>query len=327
MKGISEDLRIIFENWRNLLKKFLYLILAIYLFSGIYVVKTNEVGILKLFGKIINKDIRSGIHYHFPYPIENVDKIKVKQINRVELGFWPAKKFSKISESIGQPYCITGDENIAHLSMIIQYYVKDPVAYLYNVSSPEEILKNICNGEIIKVVSRAKVDEILTTAKHQTEQNVLKASQEKLNEIGVGIKIVSAELKNSQPPQDVIAAFQDVVNAQVDARTYINNATAYAKQLIPEAKGKADQIMQESKAYQEKKIAYAEGETKRFLEILKRYRKNKEITKNRLYLETMEKILPKIKKYTISSKEGKNIVNLKLFVAPSKGVAKGLLKN
>ena len=321
---LRPDLKMAFSEIRKISRYVIYAAIFIYFLSGVYVVGTNEMGILKRFGRVISKEIKPGIHYHLPWPVDEIDKVRIKEVKRMEVGFWVKKEETeKLKAAYGQrgseaaaimaPYCLTGDKNIMHTRIALQYRVKDPVQFLYDMRNPEFLLKAVVQEAIIDSIARMPVDEVLTIGKHRLQQEVHRMSQARLDALGCGIQIDSVELKSAEPPQYVMAAFKDVINAQEERTTLIHEAESYRNQTIPQAQAKASATLQEAEAYKARKIAHAQGEAKRFSKMLAEYSKSKDVTRERLYIELLEEILPQMKKYIISEEGGEDVVRLKFF--------------
>jgi len=309
----------------------IYALFALYILSGVYVVDTDEVGVLKRFGRVVDAQVAPGIHYHFPFPVDSVDIVKVKEVKRLQVGFFISQEqleqLKKIygekgveAAAIAAPYCMTGDKNLIYVRMIVQYTVRDPLLYLYNISQQERLLADIMNATILRVIAGLDVDTVLTVGKTRIQNMVRQHGQKALDAIGAGINIVACELKQAEPPEYVLPAFRDVINAQVDKNTKIHEAEAYANKIIPEARGEASRIVQEAQAYKEERIAHAQGESQRFLELLAKYKEAPEITRARLFVEVMEEVLPKTKKYIVPE-EG--AVDLNFFQAKDTGEGGG----
>ncbi len=257
------------------------LFIAGYLFSGVYYVAWDEQGIVRRFGKVTQKNVLPGLHYRLPYPIEKIDLIKVENIRRLE---------------VGPNILLTGDTNLINVKITVHYKISDAIQYLLGIKKPIKLISDIASSSIRQVVGERGIDYILTTGKSEVEDATKQLLQEVLNENNSGIKIVNLQLMKMVPPEDVIGAFQDVASAREDKITYINEAQSYRNALVPEARGKAFKLLREAEAYKEEKVNFAQGDASRFLQKLREYEKSKDITELRLYLETMEKILPKVKK-------------------------------
>ena len=295
----------------KLCRWFAMLLFGIYLLSGIYIVKTNEVGLVKRFGKVIRENVESGIHYRMPWPIDEVDKVRIKEVMRTELSFWS----DKVGKDTLPSYCVTGDKNIVHLKMVVNYQIKEPKSFLYEIYNSKKILENSMYSAMVDAIAKVNVDDILTIAKHRFQQDTMRLCQERLNFLRTGLEIKSVELKNIEPPAKVLPMFKDVVNAREDASTMIHDAESYSNKIIPNAQAEAAKTISQAQAYKIKKIAYAQGETNKFLKILEEYKKAEDITEFRLHVETLEKVMPKAKKYiTGSDTNDKEIANTKFFI-------------
>ncbi|RTZ92387.1 MAG: FtsH protease activity modulator HflK [Deltaproteobacteria bacterium] len=289
----------------------LVILLVIWLASGIYIVAPDEAGVVKRFGKYIYTT-KPGPHFHIPYPVETVVKPKVTEVKRIEIGFRtidagpPARYRSVPKESL----MLTGDENIVDMDLIVQYKVKDPVDYLFNVYNIPKTVKDATEAAIREVVGKNNIDEILTTGKYQVQQDTKKLLQGILDKYKAGIMVVAVQLQDVHPPEQVMQAFKDVASAKEDKIKYINEAQGYRNDIMPKAKGQAEKVINEAQAYLKSKVAEAEGDASRFLQVYEQYKSAKDITRKRLYIETMEKVLPRAKKIVIDPKVGGRVLPL-----------------
>jgi len=287
------------------------ILLAIWLLTGIYIVAPDEAGVVLRFGKMISTT-GPGPHYHLPYPIETVFKPKVTKVRRLEIGFrtisagQPARYQRVPAESL----MLTGDENIVDVQFIVQYQVKNAADFLFNVYDVERVVRNASEASMRQVVGKNKIDEALTEGKFKLQQDTKVLLQDVLDKYQAGITIVAVQLQDVHPPQEVIQAFKDVASAKEDKIKYINDSQGYANDILPKAKGRAAEIVNEARAYQQTKINYAQGDANRFLQTLKEYQNAKEVTRDRLYLETMEKVMSESKKIIVPSKVGEGIMPL-----------------
>ncbi|KAA0257987.1 FtsH protease activity modulator HflK [Deferribacter autotrophicus] len=277
----------------------LVLILLVWLLSGIFIVKPNEQAVVKRFGQII-KIVGPGPHYHFPYPIETIDKAEVTKVHRIEIGFRTMKSgtYRTVKE---ESLMLTGDENIVNIDFIVQYKIYDIAKYLYNVIDVPKTIKDAAESTIREVAGKERIDEILTTGKNRIQIETQKILQRLLDDYGVGVKIVAVQLQDVEPPSQVLKYFKDVASAREDKNRYINEAEAYANEIIPKARAKAASMILRAEAYQKEKIEMAKGDAYRFLETLKSYKLAPEITRKRLYLDTINKIFSKGEKYIFDS--------------------------
>ena len=303
-------------KWKNFKQSMrwpvLFIILVIlWLASGIYIVSPSEVGIVKRFGKMA-RTTPPGPHYHLPYPIETVIKPQVTKVRRLEIGFrtisaGPPAQYRTIPE---ESLMLTGDENIVSVEFIVQYKVKDPVHYLFNVKDIPKTVKDAAEASMREIVGKTSIDEVLTTGKFRIQQETKVLLQSILDNYQAGISIVAVQLQNVHPPQAVVKAFKDVASAKEDKSKFINEAQAYRNDILPQAKGKAAQIINEAMAYKETRIKRAEGEMQRFLSRLKAYKQAPKIIRSQIYLDTMEKILAQTREFIVPEKAEKIILPL-----------------
>ncbi len=286
------------------------LLLAIWILPGVfYFVAPDEEGVVVLFGKY-NRTTQPGLHFKFPSPIEHVSTPKVRQVRRTEIGFRITSQGppQKVRDVPAESLILTGDQNIVDMDLVIQYNIKDPAAYLFNVRKRRKLVRDSAETVLRGIVGEKKIDESLTTGKAEIQILIKDQMQSLLDSYESGIKIVAAQLQDVHPPAQVVAAFKDVVSAREDKERMINEAQGYRNAVIPEARGKAEQIIREAEAYKEEKIKRAQGDVDRFLAQYDEYRKAPEITRKRIYLETMEEILPQMDKFVLGSRQGNGVL-------------------
>ena len=311
---------------RRLILWLLVLAVIAYLLSGIYVVRVNETGILKRFGRIVNNRVAPGLHYRFPWPVDRIVKVSTEEIRRFQTGFGAdPQEIAEYERSTGTfvnrnrlgsfmvPYCITGDKNIIHIKVIVQFRIDDPEAYLIGFKDAESVALRCIQSAILSTLSCTHVDSALATGRVMLQQEILGATQERLAELKTGISVISTEIKNVRPPSSVAQAFKDVINAREERRTMVHDAQAYRNEVIPQGKAEATRIMNEAEAYRTKKVAHAKGEAQRFMMLAEEFLKNREITSQRLYLDAVADMLPAVQKIIVGSDHGENIVNLRFF--------------
>lgn len=283
-------------------------ILVIWLLTGIYVVGPDEVGVIRTFGEF-TRVTQSGLNWKFPSPIETANTPKVTEVKRIEFGFRSLKngQYRTVEK---ESLMLTGDENIVDAEMIVQYKIKDPVKYLFNIVEPELTVREAAEASLRTVVGRNKIDETLTTGKFTIQEETKEQVQSILDKYESGIHIVAVQLQDVSPPKEVIGAFKDVASAKEDKNRMINQAEGYRNDVIPKARGEAEAMIRDAEGFKESRIKRAEGDATKFTTILKEYNKAKSITEKRLYLETMEKVLPGIDKIIVPDKESGNMLNL-----------------
>lgn len=283
------------------------IIIGIWLLTGIYSVGPDEVGVVRTFGKV-TRVAQSGLRYHLPYPIEQVDTPKVTEVKRTEIGFRHIgnQQFRKVEyESL----MLTGDENIVDAELIVQYKIKDAVKYLFNFVEPELTMRQASEAALRTVIGQHSIDEALTTGKFQIQEETKELIQSIVDKYETGILIVAVQLQSVSPPKEVEFAFKDVASAKEDKNRKINEAQGYRNNVIPKARGEAQAMLREAEAFKEARMKRAEGDVAKFRAMLVEYRKAKDVTKKRLYLEAMEEILPGIKKYIVPSEGDGNLLN------------------
>ena len=282
--------------------------LAIWLLTGTYMVGPDEVGVVRTFGEH-TRVAQSGLNWHFPVPIETVNTPKVTEVKRIEIGFRTLRngQYRTVEK---ESLMLTGDENIVDAEMIVQYKIKDPVAYLFNIVEPELTVREAAEASLRTVVGRNKIDETLTTGKFTIQEETKFQLQSILDLYESGIHVVAVQLQDVSPPKEVIGAFKDVASAKEDKNRMVNQAEGYRNDVIPKARGEAEAMIRDAEGFKEARIKRAEGDAAKFTTILQEYQKAKSITEKRLYLETMEKVLPGIEKVIVPDKDSGNMLNL-----------------
>ena len=281
---------------------------VIWLLLGLYSVGPDEVGVVQRFGEY-NRVVGSGLNYHFPYPIETVKTPKVTEVKRIEIGFRTIGKnqYRTIEQ---ESLMLTGDENIVDAELIVQYKIKEPIDYLFNFIGPELTLREASEASLRTVIGRHNIDEALTSGKFMIQEETKELLQITLDKYETGVIVVAVQLQDVSPPKQVIDAFKDVASAKEDKNRMINEAEGYRNDIIPKARGEAQAMIREAEGFRESRIKRAEGDVAKFKAIVKEYVKAKDVTKERLYLEAMEEILPGIDKYIVPNGEGGNLLNL-----------------
>lgn len=291
-------------------------ILFVYLLTGIYVVNPGEQAVVRRFGSIVKGTISEGIHYRLPWPVDKVERVNVSEVRRADVGVsLPDHKHEQNAPETVQ--LLTGDENIINVEAIVHYKIKDAAQYLYNVNSDDErLVRNSVESALAFVTANTAIDDILVSEKVKAQNLIMSKTQEILDRYNAGMQVTNFNIKAITPPNEVADAFRNVTTAKEDKEKQINQARGYYNSLIPEARGKAQEELSKAESYKAEAINMAKGETQKFEAMLAEYKNNiqmysQDTTKYRLFLETMEKILPKVKKYIINSSDGK--INLRLF--------------
>ena len=289
------------------------LILAfIWIGSGLYRVLPDEQGVVLRFGKFI-KTTQPGLNYHFPFPIETVETPKVTKVNRMDIGF-RSERDSGFSTGGGvadvpqESLMLTGDENIVNIDFSVFWVIKDAGKFLFEIQDPQQTVKAAAETAMREVIAKSDIQPILTEGRAKIEFETKEIIQSILDEYQSGIQITQVQTQKADPPDQVIDAFRDVQAARADMERSKNEAEAYANDVIPRARGEAAKILQAAEAYKKEVVAKAEGEASRFLAIYNEYKMAKSVTQERMYLETMEKVLADIDKVIIEKNAGSGVV-------------------
>ncbi|MDA7603783.1 FtsH protease activity modulator HflK [Candidatus Pelagibacter sp.] len=290
----------------------LIILLFIWLASGLYRVGPDEQGVVLRFGKFI-KTTQPGLHYHIPVPIETVETPKVTKVNRIDIGF-RSERDSGFSTGGGvadvpqESLMLTGDENIVNIDFSVFWVIKDAGKFLFEIQDPEGTVKAAAETAMREVIAKSDIQPILTEGRAKIEVETQEIIQSILDEYQSGIQVTQVQTQKADPPDQVIDAFRDVQAARADMERSKNEAEAYANDVIPRARGEAAKIMQAAEAYKQQVVAASEGEASRFNSIYNEYTKAKEVTQERMYLETMEKVLADIDKVIIEKGAGSGVV-------------------
>jgi len=285
----------------------LIILVIIWVASGLYRVLPDEQGIVLRFGKFVNTT-QPGLNYHIPYPIERALTPKVTKVNRMDVGFRTGSDTGFSSAGIAdvpeESLMLTGDENIVNIDFSVFWVIKDAGKFLFKIQDPQGTVKAAAETAMREVIAKSKIQPILTEGRSQIEVETQEIIQDILDEYNSGIQITQVQTQKADPPDQVIDAFRDVQAARADMERSKNEAEAYANDVIPRARGEAAKILQAAEAYKKQVVARAEGEASRFISIYTEYALAKEVTQERMYLETMEKVLADIDKVIIDKKAG-----------------------
>lgn len=284
----------------------LLLLAASVIMSCQYTVEETEQAVVTTLGKVTSVET-AGLHFKLPYPIQGVTKVAVNKTQKLQMGY--ASESEDISYSsvslADEAKMITGDFNIVNIDFFIEWKISDPVKFLYNSDEPSQILKMIAQSSARSIIGSKDVDGVLTTEKSIIQAEIKEKIVNKLESYDLGVQLLDVKIQDSEPPtQEVIAAFKEVETAKQEKETRINEALAYKNKTLPAAESKADKLVREAESYKESKINEAKGAVARFNSMYTEYAKNKDITRTRMYLETIEEILPNVKVYIDSSEGG-----------------------
>ena len=287
-------------------------LIIIWAFTGLYRVLPDEQGVVLRFGKYITTT-QPGLNYHIPYPVENVFTPKVTKVNRMDIGFRSGSDtgFSSgggVADVPEESLMLTGDENIVNIDFSVFWVIKDAGKFLFKIQDPQGTVKAASETAMREVIAKSKIQPILTEGRSKIEVETQEIIQNILDEYESGIQITQVQTQKADPPDQVIDAFRDVQAARADMERSKNEAEAYRNDVIPRARGEAAKILQAAEAYKKEVVAKAEGEASRFISIYNEYAQAKVVTQERMYLETMEKVMADIDKVIIDKNAGSGVV-------------------
>ncbi len=269
-------------------------VLAIWLMSGFYRVQSDQQGVVLRFGEWV-ATTQPGLNWHLPYPIETARTPSVERVNQIDIGFRRVGETQ--SRSVDEEsLMLTGDQNIIDIDFSVQWRISDAGQYLFNIRDPEGTVKIAAESAMREIIGRTDIQPALTEARAEIETNTQRLLQEMLDAYGSGILVTGIRLQDVQPPQQVVDAFSDVQRANQDRDRLRNEALSYRNDIIPRARGEAQKIIQDAEGYRERLITEAEGEADRFSQVLEAYLQSPDVTRNRMYLETMQNVYSRTNK-------------------------------
>jgi len=277
------------------------LLLALWLLTGVYIVPADEQAVVTRFGRVAEPRALPGIHYSLPWPIDRVSRLKVQQLQRLIVGGDPSDAvLGRLEPSTSQ--FLTGDQNLIHLRVAVQFSVAAPREYLFTADDVKRAVGAAVESELARRVGQRGVDAVLTTEKIAVQEEVRGAAQKLVDQYRLGVALASVNIESAQPPPEARDAFNDVASARADSARIVNEALGYAGDIVPKARGEASQSLQAAVGYREKKVNEARGDASRFTQVAAEYQRAAAVNGRRLYAETMEQVLPKIKKILVDSR-------------------------
>ena len=283
------------------------LIVAVWLASGFYIVEEGRRGVVLRLGKYLETTM-PGPRWHVPYPIESVEVVNVSGVRTVEVGYRGNPKNKQPQEAL----MLTDDENIVDVQFAIQYTLKSPEDFLFNNRDPEDNVLQAAETSIREVVGKSKMDFVLNQGRSEVAARVKLLMQQILDRYKTGINVTTVNLQNVQAPEQVQAAFEDVVRAGQDRERFKNEGQAYANDVVPRARGVAARLIEEANGYRQSVINTAQGDASRFRQVLTEYEKAPQVTRERIYLETMQQVMGSTSKVIVDQKGGQNLLYLPL---------------
>lgn len=286
------------------------IVLIIWLLSGIYQVGPGERGVVRTFGARVTGETGPGLHYHIPWPVQRADVVNVESVRTAEIGFTStgAREGQAAREVLAEALMLSGDENVVNIHAIVQYRVRDAGDYVFNVVRPDDALKSAAEVALRGVVGQNTIDYVMVEARTAVENQTQEFLQALMDSYRSGIVVLGVKLQEVDAPQEVRDAFQDVVRAREDRERLVREAEGYAADIVPRARGEKEKQIRDAAAYREQRVLRAQGDAERFLAVLEEYRKAPDVTRQRLYLETVEAILPEIEKIVIDPQGAGNLL-------------------
>jgi len=284
------------DNFDGYFKIILAIILFLWLISGFYQVQPSEQGVILRLGKYV-ETTDAGLHYHIPYPFEEVFIVDISKERSINLGvndndYGVRNSVNEFTES----HMLTGDENIVDINLTVVWNIKDAKDFLFKTRTPESTVKVAAQSVLREIIGQSKMEDVITGDRNKIENDTKKELQGLLDDFETGVNVVRVKLQKADPPKQVVEAFNEVQRAKTDAERFKNEAEAYANEVLPKAEGEAIKRKQDAEAYKQAAISKAEGEAKRFSSIYEAYKTGRIVTAKRLYLEAMEDVLKKTKK-------------------------------
>jgi membrane protease subunit HflK len=272
--------------------------LGVWVLSGVYLVAPDQQAVVTRFGAVVEPRALPGLHFSFPWPIESVAKLKVRQLQRLVIGGdAPDGVLGRTQPLLSQ--FLTGDQNIIHMRVVAQYSVGAPADYLFQAQDVTRTVAAAVEAELARRVARRNVDAILTTEKAAIQEEVRAAAQRRIDGYRSGVHLSTVNIETVTPPPEASDAFRDVASARADAVRIVNEAQGYANDVVPKARGEARQSLESAEAYRQRKVNEASGDAARFQAVAAEYARAAQVTGERLYMETMEQVLPRIRKLIV----------------------------
>jgi membrane protease subunit HflK len=286
------------------------MLFLVYLLSGVYFVAPEQQAVVTCFGRVVAKGVTPGLHYHLPWPIETIGKLRVLETKRLTIGVeMPDQVLGRTAAETPVQY-LTGDQNIITVQMAVQYAVSDPAAYLFRAREVTPLIARAVESAFAQTISAEQVDSLLTTGKVAVQNATLGRSREILERYGAGVHLNSINIESVSPPVEVADAFREVASARADRDRIVNEAQGYASDAVARVQGEAGKLRSDAESFRLQRINEAEGEAARFTKLLVESGKAKDVTERRLYLETMEEVLPRVKKVVVDSAGARSLMDL-----------------
>lgn len=283
---------------QSLRRRVLWGALALWLLTSVYIVPADQQAVVTRMGRVVEPRVTPGIHLSLPWPVDRVTKLKVQQLQRLVIGGGPSDDVLGRTQPLLSQF-LTGDQNILHLRVVVQYSVSVPADYLFTAADVSRLIGAAVEAELTRRIAGRTVDAVLTTEKAAIQEEIRGSAQQRINDYRSGILLASVNIESAAPPPEAADAFRDVASARADSARIVNEAQGYANDVIPKARGRAQQMIESAAAYKQKKVNEAMGDASRFTQVAGEYEKAAAVNGRRLYMETMEQVLPRIRKLIV----------------------------
>lgn len=272
--------------------------LGIWLLTSVYIVGADQQAVVTRLGRVVEPRVTPGIHLCLPWPLDRVTKLKVQQTQRLVIGGALSDNVVGRSQPLISQF-LTGDQNIIHMRVVVQYSVSVPADYLFQSQDVARLTTAAVEAELTRRIAARTVDAVLTTEKAAIQEEIRGAAQQVLNDYRSGVLLSSINIESAAPPPEAADAFRDVASARADSARIVNESQGYSNDVIPKARGRAQQLRESAAAYKQRKINESLGDASRFDQVAGEYAKASEVNGRRLYMETMEQVMPRIRKLIV----------------------------
>ena len=282
-------------------------LLGLYFLSGLYYIPADEQGVRLRFGRLSQAHIEPGLHYSWPFPVDRIVRLRINQVQRLSVGEIDVSRVLGTTDGSADNYLLSGDRNLVQLNASMQFYIDDPEAYLFRTEDLPGVLTGAFAAALSAAVAETDVDSILTVERLALQNRVKASLQDKVSRLGLGVNVTTISLESVSPPSEVRGAFLDVANAREDRNRIVQEANGYASEVVPRARGEAQELMEESSIYRTARISEAVGASDRFTRLWEQYRHHRQTTRTRLFLETVEVALARVQKVIVDEGEGQTL--------------------
>jgi len=280
-----------------------FVALAVWLASGVFTVPATSLGVTRLFGAVTDSAVTPGVHWWWPAPVGAAARVEVTSTFTLSIGYAAPEDDPALASRLALGRWLTGDTNILELRARVNYRIADPARWLLSSENPRDLMRDVVGSAVTEAASALPVDDLLTSGRLRLAERVMTRAQGVLDAYGLGVQILAVNLESVEPPADVVAAFQAVQNAKADRERAVSEAQAYANSVLPVARGESEKRVSESLSFQAQRVNAAQGAAEAFAKLAVEHRQSPALLEQRLYLETVEKVMPRAKRYVLSPEQ------------------------